>query len=602
MRAGQIVGGRYRLEERLGSGAHGEVWRAGDLELDRPVAMKRALLGGDPAAAAKLGREARILANINHPNVVTVHDSVAEDGDAWIVMEYVRGASLADRPPASVAEAARYGAQLAAGLEAVHAKGVLHRDIKPANVMVTDHGLAKLADFGISRNVHADATLTGTGMVTGTPGYVAPEVVHGGPSTAESDVFSLGATLFHAVEGTSPFGNDNPHALILRTSRHERIAPRNAGALAPVLERMLDNDPRRRPRPERLRLELGAMSGETPVGAAAETNRLRTAAWVVSAVAAVLVLAVAALGAWRYLGPADATFGSPGASGSDTAEGDILGDPATLDPCALLDAEAFDEVGEAWLAADRGSFVRCGAIVTVHSGSEVEIELLVYRTGDEPELGEIEQEGRIAVIRHEPQPEECERTLALPDGEHYISVDAEQSRDGEADLCGIAEIAVGTAVSVMNEGQIPRLASEPDANSLIHADACALLDNEALELFPGVDATHPVTTFGGWDCTWHSTTSDQDLRVLFERIRPLTADDGEELTIAGRQVFLQHDRWSDDSCLVSIVHLERPSPDPDRTTTAEVVRLQVQGDDPVDALCDQAMLLAEPLAAALPPV
>ncbi len=603
MRAGQIVGGRYRLEERLGSGSHGEVWRASDLELDnRPVALKRALHGGDPAAEAKLRREAGILANINHPNVVTVHDSVQEDGDSWIVMEYVVGDSLADRRPVSADEAARIGAQLAAGLEAVHASGVLHRDIKPANVMITDQGLAKLADFGISRNVHADETLTGTGSITGTPGYVAPEVVRGGKSTPESDVFSLGATLYYAVEGTSPFGSDNHHALILRTARDDRIPPGDAGALAPVLDRMLSADPRRRPAPRQLRLELGAMSGETPIGADPGTDRMRTAAWAVSAVAAVTVLAVAMLAVWRYAGPTDAVFGPPEASGSGAhASGtDILGDPLTLDPCALLDPEAFGDVGDAWLATDRGSFSRCGAIVTDQSGSEIEIELLVLQTGAEPELGEIEQVGRIAVIRHEPEPEECERTLALPDGEHYVSLDAEQNRGGDADLCGILEIAVDTATSVMNEGQVPRRESAPGEDSLIYLDACVLLDNEALALFPGVDATHPVETFGGWDCKWHSTTSGQDLRVLFERTKPLTADDGEEMTIGGHQAFLQGDHWGEDSCLVSIVDHERPSPDPDRTTTTEVVRLLIEGDDePLDALCAQALVLAEPLAAAL---
>lgn len=179
MRAGQIVGGRYRLEERLGAGGHGEVWRAVDLQLDdRPVALKRALLGGDAAAAAKVRREAGILASVNHPNVVTVHDAF-HDEDQWIVMEYVPGRPLSELGTVTVEQAARFGAQLAGGLAAAHAVGVLHRDIKPANVLITDQGFAKLADFGISRNVHAEATLTATGAVTGTPGYVAPEVVRG---------------------------------------------------------------------------------------------------------------------------------------------------------------------------------------------------------------------------------------------------------------------------------------------------------------------------------------------------------------------------------------------------------------------------------------
>src|SRR5690606_4238536 len=169
--------------------------------------------------------------------------------------------------------------------------------------------------------------------------------------------------------------------------------------------------------------------------------------------------------------------------------------------------------------------------------------------------------------------------------------------------CGVAEAAVDAATAVLNDGQVPRRASEPDAASLIHLDACELLDKEALELFPGVDATHPVDAFGGWDCRWHSTTSGQQLRVLFERTRPLTVEEGEqELRIGERQAFLQYDRWGADSCLVSLVHLERPSADPDRTRTSEVVRSEVEGDEPTEELCDQALVLAEPLAAALPAV
>lgn len=599
MRAGQIVGGRYRLEGRLGAGGHGEVWRASDLQLDdRPVALKRALLGGGTAAAAKLRREAGILASINHPNVVTVHDAF-HDEDQWIVMEHVSGRSLAETGPVTADRAARFGAQLAGGLEAAHAAGVLHRDIKPANVMITDQGFAKLADFGISRNVHADATLTGTGAVTGTPGYVAPEVVRGGPSTPESDVFSLGATLYHAVEGASPFGDGNGHALLLRTAQDQRTPPRRAGALAPMLDRMLDADPRRRPSPGRVRRELGALSGDPAIGVGPAPSRRRAPARVAAAVAVAAVLAVAALGAWRYLGPEEAAPSPSGAAAVDSGA-DLLGDPVTLDPCAMLDVEALAALGDAWIAADRGTFSRCNAVVTDAEGREVLLELLVMRTTADPDPGETERIGAVDVIRHEPEPEECERTLALPDGEHFVSLDAEQHRGGEADLCGVVEVAVGTATAVLNDGQVPRLDAVPDEDSLIHVDACGLLDNEALERFPGVDATHPVVAFGGWDCTWYSTTSGQDLRVLFERVRPLTADEGEELTIGGHRAFLQYDRWSEDSCLVSVVHLERPSPDPDRTTTSEVVRIEVEGDEPLDELCEQALALAEPLAEALP--
>src|SRR5690606_14316098 len=321
------------------------------------------------------------------------------------------------------------------------------------------------------------------------------------------------------------------HALLLRTAQDQKIPPRRAGALAPMLDRMLNADPRRRPEPGRARRELGSLSGDPAIGVGPTTPRpsLPGRAVAASAVAAVLVLAAAVLGVWRYLGPEDAAPTPPvvpEASGADAGT-DFFGDPVTLDPCAMLDVEALAEFGDAWLAADRGTFSRCNAVVTDTEGHEAELELLIMRTTGDIAPGEIERVGVVDVIRHEPEPEECERTLALPDGEHFVSLDVEQHRGGEADLCGVAEAAVDAATAVLNDGQVPRRASEPDAASLIHLDACELLDKEALELFPGVDATHPVDAFGGWDCRWHSTTSGQQLRVLFERTRPLTVEEGE---------------------------------------------------------------------------
>jgi serine/threonine protein kinase len=152
-------------------------------------------------------REVDVLVKLIHPNTVSVLDRVLEGDELWIVMEYLQGKALSEMPRFEPKAASRLGAELAGGLDAVHAAGILHRDVKPANVMITDHGYAKLADFGISRDVSAAPTLTGTGAVTGTPGFIAPEVVRGGKFTRAADVFSLGATLFHAVEGVSPFGD-----------------------------------------------------------------------------------------------------------------------------------------------------------------------------------------------------------------------------------------------------------------------------------------------------------------------------------------------------------------------------------------------------------
>ncbi|SDD74818.1 serine/threonine-protein kinase [Glycomyces harbinensis] len=595
MRAGQVVGDRYRLEERLGSGSQGEVWRAVDLRLShRSVALKRALVGGDPAAAAKVRREAETLAHISHPNVVTVYDTVDEDGDCWIVMEFVQGHTLAELGTVSGETAARYGAQLAGGLAAAHAAGILHRDIKPANVLVTDQGHAKLADFGIARRLHAEPTLTGTGAVTGTPGYVAPEVARGGKFTAAADTFSLGATLFHAVEGTSPFGEGNPHALLWRTAQGERIPPKRAGALAPVLDRLLQTEPKRRPRLDEASRALGELCGDPTIGAVPRARRPRRWVWAGAAAAALVVLAAAG---WIALRPSEAATDPP----ADGVAVNLIGDEAGADPCALLDAEALSAHGETRFNTDNGNFNRCDLIIDNPAG-DVDVIAYFYETTADPESGIAEMVGSIGVLRHEPVHEECDRTLVLPDGNYRVAISAEQESSGENDLCAVAETAVDGALAVLQENQVPRRESEPEADSLFHTDVCGLLDDEALEHFPGVDADHPARGFAGWECFWSSTTSEIDVKVEFDRDEPPSMDDGEYFSFYGRDAFNEEDHWGDDTCLVSVVHRQFASPDQDGTITAEYVRIQARGPEPLDELCAVALGLAEPLAMALPDV
>ena len=254
---GQLIAGRYRLAERVGQGAMGVVWRARDERLDRVVAVKQ--LGYDPAigeaageqAAQRALREARLTARLRHPHAVTVHDVVEEAGEPYLVMEYLPSRSLADvlldreRLPAD--EVARIGVQVSSALAAAHAEGIVHRDVTPANVLLADGGVAKIADFGISRAT-GEGTVTGGGFIAGTPAYLSPEVAGGGEAGFPADVFSLGATLYRALEGQPPFGNDdNPIALLLRVAREEPIPPRHRGPLAEVLGRLLQRDPTQRP-------------------------------------------------------------------------------------------------------------------------------------------------------------------------------------------------------------------------------------------------------------------------------------------------------------------------------------------------------------------
>ena len=200
-----MIAGRYRLERQIGRGGSGTVHLAIDEVLGRRVAIKRIGLipGSDSAELERAEREARLAAALNHPNVVSVFDLVDEEDVRWLVMEYVDGQTLSERVRTSGAldatEAATLLAQTADALVEAHDHGIVHRDVKPSNIMIA-HGAAKLNDFGIARS-EDDHSLTQTGLVTGSPAYLAPEVASGSSATPASDVWSLGATLYHAVTG-----------------------------------------------------------------------------------------------------------------------------------------------------------------------------------------------------------------------------------------------------------------------------------------------------------------------------------------------------------------------------------------------------------------
>ncbi|MBE1493726.1 serine/threonine protein kinase [Amycolatopsis lexingtonensis] len=255
--AGELIAGRYRLTMRIGQGAMGVVWRARDERLDRVVAVKQldydAAIGeaaGEQAAERAL-REARLTARLRHPHAITVHDVVEQDGEPYLVMEYLPSRSLAeillDRECLPAEDVARIGRQTASALAAAHAEGIVHRDVTPGNVLIGEDGVAKIADFGISRAT-GEGTVTGGGFIAGTPAYLSPEVANGREAGFPADVFSLGSTLYRALEGTPPFGtDDNAIALLLRVAREDVTPPRHDGPLAEVLTRMLQRDPAARP-------------------------------------------------------------------------------------------------------------------------------------------------------------------------------------------------------------------------------------------------------------------------------------------------------------------------------------------------------------------
>ncbi|MDQ2847529.1 MAG: protein kinase [Actinomycetota bacterium] len=254
---GILLAGRYRLVKVIAAGGMGSVWEAWDELLHRRVAVKQLLpqpgLTTEEAALARsrVIREARITARLHHPNAVTLYDVVEQDGRPCLIMQFVPSRSLnrllADEGVLQPSFAARLGSEVASALAAAHQVGIVHRDVKPSNVLITDDGSAKLTDFGIS-HAAGDVTVTSTGMLTGTPAFLAPEVARGAKSGFPADVYSLGATLYAALEGTPPFGTDqNPMALLHRVASGQMIPPHRSGTLTPLLLRMLAREPTDRP-------------------------------------------------------------------------------------------------------------------------------------------------------------------------------------------------------------------------------------------------------------------------------------------------------------------------------------------------------------------
>ncbi|MCK2236964.1 MULTISPECIES: serine/threonine-protein kinase [unclassified Crossiella] len=254
---GRLVSGRYRLTRRIGAGAMGVVWQAKDERLQRVVAVKQLLLQPNlehseaEEAKQRAMREGRIAARLQHPNAIGVFDVAEDDGAPWLVMEYLPSRSLAavvsDEGPLPPREVARIGAQVALALWAAHQAGIVHRDVKPGNILIGDDGTVKITDFGISR-AQGDVTVTRTGMLAGTPAYLAPEVAKGYEPGAPSDVFSLGSTLYAVVEGEPPFGlNENTLALLHSVAAGVVRPPQMAGPLTPVLMHLLRPQPNDRP-------------------------------------------------------------------------------------------------------------------------------------------------------------------------------------------------------------------------------------------------------------------------------------------------------------------------------------------------------------------
>lgn len=249
--AQRVLDGRYQVDRLLGSGGMAEVWLARDLRLDRPVAIKELSGEGlrDSTARERFDREARSIARLSHPNIVSVYDFGSQDGHSYLVMELVEGPTLARLladGPLPIADVLAAALQICDGLAAAHAAGIIHRDIKPANLILTPTGVVKICDFGVARllDTAAQANLTGTSMAMGSPNYMAPEQINGGPIGSHTDLYALGCTMYALFTGGPPFTGETPVAIAhqhltappepLRTRRPE-VTPEVAALVAELL-------------------------------------------------------------------------------------------------------------------------------------------------------------------------------------------------------------------------------------------------------------------------------------------------------------------------------------------------------------------------------
>jgi len=320
--------GPYAGLAALGSGGMGDVYRARDTRLGRDVAIKFLRLDAvaDPASRARFEREARLLATLNHPNIAQIYGLEQIDGLQALVMELVPGETLADAIRAArarqtalpVAQALALARQIADAVDAAHEKGILHRDLKPANIKITPDGVVKVLDFGLAKNIAADAmapdqiasnTATGDGVILGTAGYMSPEQARGLPVDRRTDVWSFGCVLFEMLTGRpafdGPTSTDTLAAVVQREPDWALIPPSVSPRLRDLLQRCLAKDPRRRVRDiGDVRWELDAVETSPGKAAASNGSTRRERVWMVVAAAAMLCALGAA--ASHYLAPVPA--------------------------------------------------------------------------------------------------------------------------------------------------------------------------------------------------------------------------------------------------------------------------------------------------------
>jgi eukaryotic-like serine/threonine-protein kinase len=592
-----LIAGRYRVEGPIGSGGMGSVWLATDLETGTPVALKQAHPGQRPA-----DREARIARDLRHPRIVAQYDAVVENGESWLVMQYVPSRDLAtiiaEDGPLPPARVAHLGQQLAEALRVLQDRGVVHGDIAPGNVLITDDGDAVLTDFGVARAIWSDATVTAGSLVAGTPAYLAPEVARGEDRTPASDVFSLGATLFAAVEGVSPLGDaENPLTAVWR-SASGHIDPPKAGPLGPALARMLRVDPAERPDPNEVRRLLSQADGAEPADPTGRRRafvRTRTGLITAAVVVAVLVAGGLYLAIDRPWSDSKAPSDAP----TPVAQPATLGDPRKADPCSLLRPSDLDRFGAARLVTDYGNFDRCDVLISKNDTDFADVEASL--ASGAPEFDgptQRQSHGPVTVVSEPAEGGECDRFLLLRD-KSFVVVTAKPLDDGKLDSCSAADIAASHAADVLAHGPIPpRAAGALPETSLANLNACSLVGPATFTKVSGLAGVQPSPGFGNWSCDWSADAAPSGATVRFDRNSTLTADDGQPIKLAKRSAFVTPEDDGPHSCLVSVVYRSYRNADGD--AIEDVIEVTVDGKKSTAQLCTDARALAGSIVTKLP--
>ncbi|MGY0056014.1 serine/threonine-protein kinase [Streptomyces sp. LZ34] len=599
------------------------VWFAVEPELDQRVVLKRAKVEDNSQAAyEELVAEARALVKFDdHPNVVTLY-GVERTGwgpktTFWLVMQHVTGGSLDGSVRLPVKLAAHIGAQIANALVALHDKGIVHCDIKPHNVVITEDGVAKLADFGAAYRIEGSETVSPSRPLSLTPAYAAPEVFKGSPERA-SDVASLGATVYALVMGEAPPRGPG------RTFRTEALDD-EFGPLREVLTAMLQPETGRRPSAAEALRALREVAGPeeqlpqvpvdkvtkrlTPFEDAEEVSKQgsprRRPLLIGGAAASVMAAAVTAAMLWPNDPPLKKPSPPHGSSSSATGQptatsagGFGLGDPRTVDPCALLKTGAFERFAHAaQLDPQYGNYDRCDVVLSSDEDEIVDV-MVDLNSDDPPSATAAQTSGRVGVVPEPAESRQCGRQLVLSGArDTVIRITAELIDDAKAPLCDIADAAVEHAVTVLNRGEVPRRSPKLPADSLAQQDACGLLDARTLEVVPGIDARDPDVGFGRWTCDWESTTNDMTVRLVFDQGILSPPDNSRFTELAGHDAVVMPEYEGDGTCTVDVFHHPHQSHDDGPT---ERLRLAIGGARDKDRACETATDLARSATAGLP--